>query len=117
MEDVKKFYAALAQDANIQERAKMLNSDKPGDEASTAAAIVAFAAKEGYSFTVDDVKAYLTENATTELTDDDLKAVAGGGDSPCFCVVGGGGPGAKCACVLGGGGKDYESCSCILLGW
>ncbi len=55
----------------------------------------------------------------TELSDNELDAVAGGG--VCACVFGGGGAEDKsdktCACVLGGGGEDrngWVRCVCIV---
>ena len=65
--------------------------------------------------------------ASSELSDDELDAVAGGG--VCACVMGGGGTSdgsntsnlsdAVCACVLGGSGKNkggYTRCVCVMGG-
>ncbi|MEL7622574.1 MAG: Nif11-like leader peptide family RiPP precursor [Clostridiales bacterium] len=104
MENIKKFYEALAQDKAMQERAKVLNDTKPGEEAEAFAAIVAFAAQEGYSFTTAELAEY-NKAQSKELSDDELEAVAGG--ATCVCVfVGSGGNGLMCACVVGGVGDN-----------
>lgn len=57
----------------------------------------------------------------SELTDDELDAVAGGGR--CICSFGGGGKASEdekaCACVMGGGGEYKDGtvrCVCIIGG-
>ena len=58
--------------------------------------------------------------ANSELSDDELEAVVGGGR--CICSFGGGkaGEGEKtCACVMGGGGQYSDGsvrCVCIIGG-
>jgi predicted ribosomally synthesized peptide with nif11-like leader len=141
MEKVKMFYDTLANDEALRDKANALNErygDSKPDEAVIMADLIAFAKAEGYIFTADDVKAYVSANtAPYPLDDDELEAVAGGwatqykgcyGDTSgkfgCFCFVGGGNKcetdGSVCACVLGGGGKI---CShrvkfvCVSYGW
>jgi len=124
MENVKKFYDALAHDKAMQEKASVLNKEgeKP-DEAAARASIVAFAKAEGYDFSVADLEAYV--HTAKPLTDETLDAAAGGAFncSNCFCIAGGGGKdpvtGHTCACVIGGGGKNDElgkSLICVLIG-
>jgi hypothetical protein len=77
MDNVKKFYEALAKDTAMQERAKPLFGEKPEIDDAALDALVEFAAKEGYSFTADEARAYIKEDSG-ELSDDQLEAVAGG---------------------------------------
>jgi len=130
MENVKKFYEALASSEALKEKAAKLNekyneTEKMDEEAVTAD-IIAFAASEGYSFTAEELAAYgetVMKPAPQELSQDELDAVAGGSGScvecfgTCFCVVGGGGthkdPYFVCVCVVGGaGGGRFPSNSC-----
>jgi len=121
MENVKKFYDALASNETLKEKAAKLNEKytetEKADEEAVTADIIAFAVSEGYSFTAQELAAYTktAENpAPQELSQDELNAVAGGSDTcrkcfgTCFCIFGGGGthqnPHWVCACVIGGGG-------------
>jgi len=114
MENVKKFYDALANDKAMQERVSALvkKEEKP-DEAAARASIVAFAKTEGYDFSVADLDAYA--HMAKPLTDESLDAAAGGAFSNhnCFCIVGGGGKdpvtGNTCACVIYGYGNADEN--------
>jgi predicted ribosomally synthesized peptide with nif11-like leader len=119
VENVKKFYDALATDSAMQERAKALNDEKPEGEEAVLAAIVAFAEKEGYTFTAEELAAYTEENSKGELREDELEMVAGGGE-PCVCVVGGHGGGeyGECGCIVYGNGYtrvdgDERFCFCF----
>ena len=121
MENVKKFYDALASSDALKEKAAKLNekyigAEKADEEAATAA-IIAFAASEGYNFTAEELADYTKtagKPAPQELSQDELDAVAGGSDAcrvcfgTCACVLGGAGvhhdPYWACACVAGGGG-------------
>jgi len=124
MENVKKFYNALASDQALQEKAWALEAkiDRPLDEATAKAKIIAFANAEGYDFSAADFDAYA--RVAKPLGDETLDAVAGGAfSSSCICVVGGGGSdpvtGHTCACVIGGSGKDDEkgySLHCFVAG-
>ena len=113
MENVKKFYDALANDKAMQERASALNKEgeKP-DEAATNADIIAFAKAEGYDFTAAELEAY--SRMARPLMDESLDAVAGGAYSAgsCLCVVGGYGKddvtGHTCGCAIVGTGKEDE---------
>jgi len=125
MENVKKFYDALSNDKELQERASALNKEgeKP-DEAAVKAAIIAFAKAEGYDFSAADLDTYA--HTARPLTDESLDAAAGGvySSSNCFCAVGGGGhddeSGHTCGCVVYGSGvKDNKGnvLACYFAGW
>ena len=121
MDNVKKFYEALANDKAMQERASALNkeNEKP-DDAAASAAIVTFAQAEGFSFTEADLNAYTKQ--AKPLADDSLDAVAGG-TAGCGCALGGGGGGTDsngdtvgCACALVGVGTNKHGdyiCECL----
>ena len=121
MENVKKFYETLANSETLKEKAAKLNEKyietEKADEEAITAAIIAFAASEGYNFTAEELAAYTKtagKPAPQELSQDELEAVAGGSNAcsdcfgTCFCMIGGGGthqdPHWVCACVAGGGG-------------
>jgi len=132
MENVKKFYDALANSDALKEKAAKLNEKynetEKADEEAITADIIALAASEGYSFTAEELAAYTKtagKPAPQELSQDELNAVAGGSNAcvvcfdKCICIVGGGGVHQDthwvCVCVVGGvGGKCsrgyYLSC-------
>lgn len=81
------------------------------------------AAKHGLTLTADDFK----PSEMTELTEDELQAVAGGAEA-CGCgIYGEGGeecgPGIDCFCVFGGHGQDRSKsdspicCACPIVGF
>ena len=123
MENIKKFYEALSTDTAMRERAKTLSKNPASDEAEAFAEIIEFAKAEGYDFTAEELKAFFSSGRTTELSDEELENVAGGGckdTSGCVCLVGGGGTidGVTCACVAGGGGnaKPGPGLVCVAYG-
>jgi len=70
---------------------------------------------------IDLSSADFEKNDAQPLKDDELNAVAGGGD--CYCAVGGGGTSdthdKTCACVMGGGGEYSDGrmrCACVVGG-
>jgi predicted ribosomally synthesized peptide with nif11-like leader len=75
MSKVTEFYEAFSKDEAMQERANALISAGGAGGKSKAEAIVAFAKDEGYSFTEEEFKDFINSK---ELSDDDLKAAAGG---------------------------------------
>jgi hypothetical protein len=111
MENVKKFYEALAKDEAMKSRANALNAKYKGKKPSAAevlAETAAFAKTEGYEFTADELKAYLSE-----LSDESLENVAGGragGGETGFGTAEFGG----CGCVCAGFVQD---CSCMGAGF
>ncbi|MBQ3402628.1 MAG: Nif11-like leader peptide family RiPP precursor [Synergistaceae bacterium] len=78
--------------------------------------ILKVASSHGIPLTMDDMK----PSGTSELSEDEMKAVAGGS----FCGCGGAGSGSahnlSCECTKLGGGKDPEGgsgfCICYELG-
>jgi len=132
-ENVRQFYEALSEDADLQrtfrEKRESLSGkygDSPlGDdhqEELFLKEVLPIAREAGYDFSFQDLKEYAVESKKTgELMDEELAAVAGGGDL-CVCVLGGYGTfgdvtigcalygGAEsstffCFCFMGGGGK------------
>lgn len=137
MENVKKFFEALANDKALMEKAMALN-EKYKEQESDAAAMEKFAAEEliplaaaaGFPFTVEELKVYKEQSsAPQKLSDDELDAVAGGDGSFCACVVAGGGGGEErqdgdivgCACAVYGQGGDAKDdhwvCVCFAGGF
>ena len=127
MENVKKFYDALANDKGLQERAATLNEKYKGEQPNediVKAELLSFAKAEGYEFTADEYDAYSKQ--AKPVSDETSEIAAGGAFNPnnCFCAVGGGGKdsvtGNTCACVLYGIGKSDENGKilyCELAGW
>ena len=140
MENVKKFYEALATNEELKVKAAKLSEKYEGkqpDEATIVADLVAFAKDEGYSFTAAELSTYaesVKKDAADELKDDELEVVSGGvtvircpGDAcwqgNCLCIMGGGGkhntPKITCVCVIGGGGgkcPDKLELLCVIGG-
>ena len=124
MENVKKFYEAMASDKAMQERANALfKGDEKPDAAALKATIIAFANAEGYSFAEAELEAYAKQ--AKPLSDEALDAAAGGsGECGCFGVGGGGGTDPAgdvfaCACVVGGVGTSKNfmgECFCPFVG-
>ena len=82
-------------------------------------ALIAMAKDLGVELTAKDF-----EKPAEELSDDELDAVAGGGDVSCACAMGGGGTkdsnDKTCACVLAGAGyskSGRERCVCGFAGY
>ena len=70
-EQLKAFLEKVQGDTSLQERLKA---------AADADAVVSVAKEEGFSISADDLK-----NAQSELSDEEVEGVAGGGDClPCF---------------------------------
>ena len=71
-EQLKAFLEKVKADTSLQERLKA---------AADADAVVSIAKEEGFSISVDDLK-----NAQSEVSEEELEGVAGGGDDclPCF---------------------------------
>ena len=88
---------------NLELKAKIEELDK--NPASTPKDYIKAAAEYGVELKEED---FQPAGAQGELADDELDAVAGGGD--CFCVIGGGGSSSSkyektCACAVGGIGE------------
>ena len=104
VENAKKFYEAVSQDETMKQKFVELSQKYQGqqmDEAKmkliTEEEVLPMAKQIGYSFTMDDLKAYGEEmqqaKMNRELSDSELEAVSGG---QMFCVIGGGGDGGVC---------------------
>ncbi len=117
VENVKKFYEVLAQDKEMQQKFTDLNQKYQGQQMDEAKAMsvmeqegLPMAAQMGYSFTMDDLKAYGEEmkqaNVNCELSDEEMQAVTGGVFA---CVIGGGGDGVVCVGIGVGSGDNYSS--------
>lgn len=110
-ENLKKFLELVSGSAELS--ARLNAADKDG--------IFAMAKELGIELSNAD---FARQNE--ELSDDELDAVAGGSDSSCTCILGGGGKkdssfGASkaCVCVLGGGGEKIGGgarCACVAYG-
>jgi predicted ribosomally synthesized peptide with nif11-like leader len=119
-ENLKKFLALIASNKELE--AKALACNDLGEEKGKAA-MLALAKENGIELTEADFE---KKEASKELDDDELDAVAGGGG--CGCLAGGGGGGTDsndgnkygCACVAygqGGDGRAKDSnCWCIVQG-
>lgn len=111
---MKKFLEEM--EKNPELKAKIEELDKNPE--STPKDFIEAAAEYGVELKEED---FQPAGAQGELADDELDAVAGGGN--CLCAVGGGGTDdayhGTCACVVGGygSGKDkYEGCACVIGG-
>ena len=122
VENVKKFYEAVSQDESLKQKFVELSQKYQGEAlgADKVAVVVEqevlpLAAQAGYSFSLDDLKAYGEEmkqaNINRELSDAELEAVTGGGMHGDLCV----GVGTNgtyycpiCGGSLGGGGGEIR---------
>ena len=127
MENVKKFFDALANDKGLQEKAMKVNAKYKDDQLSddkAKAELISFAKAEGYEFTMADYDAY--SKKAQPVSDEIAETAAGGAykQKDCFCVVGGGGKdkdtGRVCACVVSGLGPlddEHQRLVCTVGGW
>ena len=97
VENVKKFYEALSQDESLKQKFVELSQKYQGQPMSEAKVTslmeqeaLPLAQQMGYSFTMDDLKAYGEEmkqaGINRELNDEEMQAVTGGkqGDTACI---------------------------------
>ena len=99
---------------NQELKAKIQELDKNPE--STPKDYIQVAAEYGIEIKEEDFKP-----AQGELNDDELDAVAGGGD--CYCAIGGGGSANErdktCACIVAGAGdktSGSKRCGCAFYG-
>ena len=122
VENAKKFYEALSQDESLKQKFVELSQKyqgQPMDEANmkliTEEKVLPLAAQMGYSFSMDDLKAYGEDmqqaKMNCELSDEELQAVAGGFIA-CF-IIGAGNQGGAC---VGFGVDSQGQPTCIGLG-
>ena len=104
IDNMKKFLELASGDAELVDRLKGMGKD----------AIIAEAQQRGIALTDADFAA----DASAELNEDELDAVAGGGK--CACIMGGSGKEGdnckECACIIAGGGMfkdDVNRCGCV----
>ena len=111
-DNMKKFLEAASKDEALKTELKALADGNPANEEAMKASETELAAKYGFTLTDDDFK--LSE--MTELTEDELRAAAGG---ICICPNFGGGigTGKKCGCLVGGGGVNESGTPCICQGY
>ena len=109
-ENMQKFLEAVSKNEELTEKVGTMGQDE----------LIALAKELGIELTAAD----LEKPAVQELSDDDLDAVAGGGDVSCACAMGGGGTkdgnDKTCACVLAGAGYSKnggERCVCGFAGY
>ena len=135
VENVKKFYEAISQDETLKQKFVELSQKYKGQQMDEAKAMVVteqellpMANQMGYSFTMDDLKAYGEEmkqaKMNRELSDEEMQSVVGGnggvvqcpligvgsGDVSGFCFIGGSfrsSSGSRLTCVLVGEGMLY----------
>lgn len=100
VENVKKFYEAVAQDSALKQKFVELSrkyQGQPMDEAKAIAIMeqetLPIAKQMGFSFSMEELKAYGIEseqkNTNRELSDTELATVAGGGNYTGFCILAG----------------------------
>ncbi len=109
-ENMKKFLELISKDEDLKQKALALN-DMEHKEAVSAG--ISLAKELGIELSEAD---FDNEESGDELKDDELDAVAGGGD--CGCVAGGGGTvcdGSFCPCV--GYGQGSVICFCVVIGF
>ena len=97
----------------LEEASKEKALSEKLSKTETPEAVIALAKKMGFTLTAEDLKA---EETWSEISDDEMAAVAGG--KLCSCFLGGGGTGddneKTCACVAGGGGEWKDgNCRCV----
>ena len=85
----------------INDRLKEIHADS---QTEIQEKIIALIKEYGVELTAEDFKA-----PSGELSDDELKAVAGGGGCGCWAGGGGGGDGLFCACAIIGGGDVLDA--------
>ena len=108
-DNLKKFLEEASKDADFTQKISKADSTQT---------LIALAAEKGFTLTEEELEQL---SHSKSVSDDELEAVAGGGE--CFCLVGGGGTGGtwvkSCACVLGGGGEMSDGsarCVCVSAG-
>jgi hypothetical protein len=125
MGSVEMFYDALVNDEALRGRIDALNdefNDKQPSEEEVIDSLIIFAKAEGYGFTAGEYKAF-AENSK-KMSDEDLKAVAGGDlkSNQCLCILGGAGydrgTKEKCYCVAIGVSSttDKDTLTCVVIG-
>ena len=126
IENVKKFYEAVSQDESLKQKFVELSKKYQGEaldetkmKSITENDVLPLAAQLGYSFTMDDLKAYSEEmkqaNMNRELSDEEMQAVAGGGSLIC-AVIGVGSNSGFCVIIGYAQEGSTKGASCLLAG-
>ena len=112
-DNMKKLLEAVSKDEALKAELKVLADGKPDDAEAVKVAAIELAAKHGFTLTDDDFK----PSEMTELTEDEMKSVAGG--ATCSCSPEGSGKGTflDCDCFGIGDGKGVGGCACVYGGW
>jgi len=110
-DNMKKFLELVSKDENLKQKMQSFNDMEP-EKAIQAG--IALAKELGIELSEAD---FTEEKSDGELNDDELDAVAGGGD--CACIAGGGGTVYDdsdhfCPCIVYGQGSDI--CFCAVIG-
>ena len=90
----------------INDRLKEIHADS---QTEIQEKIIALMKEYGVELTAEDFKA-----PSGELSDDELKAIAGGGGCGCWAGGGGGGDGLICTCIELGGGDIFDASTLAL---
>ena len=108
-ENMKKFLEAVSRDEALTAKVGSLGKEE----------LIALAKELGITLTEADFS-----EPSGELDDDELDAVAGGGDVSCACAMGGGGTkdnsDKACVCIVCGAGytkSGRDRCVCGLAGY
>lgn len=111
---MKKLLEEMEKNAQLKEKIEKLDQDPK----SAPKDYMELAAEYGIELKEEDFKPAGEQGG---LTENDLDAVAGGGE--CYCAVGGGGTASyssdACGCVLGGAGTydlGLVRCTCVIGG-
>ena len=98
VENVKKFYEAVSQDETLKQKFVELSQKYQGQQMDEAKGMSIFeqealplASQLGYSFSMDDLKAYGEEmkqaDMNRELSDEEMEAVTGGVKGLGLCII------------------------------
>jgi predicted ribosomally synthesized peptide with nif11-like leader len=113
VESVKKFYEAVARDEELKSKFAELTKKYQGQPMDAAKAMnvieqeaMPIAKQMGYSFSIEDLKSYgqamQQAKINGELSDEELRVVAGGADAPFSCGILGNGGGGQEFCLFVG---------------
>jgi hypothetical protein len=94
IENVKKFYRAIDQDKQLNQKFAEISGKHTAKAIDTAnasllleQAVLTLAAQEGFHFTPDDLRRWTASENSLEVCDEDLEAVAGGSSDNDYVYV------------------------------
>ena len=122
VENVKFFYESVSKDEVLKQKFAILSQKYHGQHMNEAKRISIFeqealplAAQMGYSFSMDDLKAYEVEiqqaKMGCELSDEEMQAVVGGASGMDCTLVGFSYGGTQGFCFIWGFSSGYQICS------